>query len=307
MDDMRLLRQLGEEIPPATPEQLASARNRLVAAMTDTSAAPTTTIRRSTRRSWRLALGGLAAAGVAAAVASVLVLAPDRLGGDVPAARADATQVLRNAADAALRLPDVTPRPDQFIYRRSQSASSTHESWLSVDGTRDGLIRVREASPAESFEDTVPGCRNGRAAVVKGGQVMPGRTEPCTPEPAYRPDMPTNAAAMGVYLAEHRSGEPGSVNAAGKDVLYFAESYLRPESRAALYEAAAAVPGLRAVENATDGAGRSGIGIAWPPGSGSGEMVLVFHPETHAFLGVSGSGSSAVLALTIVDEVGQTG
>jgi hypothetical protein len=34
-------------------------------------------------------------------------------------------------------------------------------------------------------------------------------------------------------------------------VWYLAESYLRPESQAALYEAAAAVPGLRTVENAT--------------------------------------------------------
>ncbi|GAA4578943.1 CU044_5270 family protein [Micromonospora coerulea] len=301
MDDMQLLRQLGAEIPPATPELLSSARNRLLAATTPASPAPTK-IRHSTRRSWRLVLSGVAAAGIAAAVTSVLVLAPDRFGGDAPAAKANATQVLRNAATAALQVPDVTPGPDQFIYRRIKDGPSTHESWLSVDGTRDGL--VRETSAGNRTETPVPGCRNGRAAAVKGGQMVPGRTEPCTSEPAYRPDMPTDATAMGAYLAEHRSGEPGSVNAAGKDVLYLAESYLRPASRAALYEAAAAVPGLRAVENVTDGAGRSGIGIAWPSTNGGEEIVLVFDAETYAFLGASGY--SAVLTLAVVDEIGQT-
>ncbi|MGK5443564.1 CU044_5270 family protein [Micromonospora sp. URMC 105] len=304
MDDLRLLRQIGQETPPATTEQLASARGRLLAAMTPPSPAPTT-IRPTTRKSWRLVLGGMAAAGVAAAITSVLVLAPDRLGGDVPAARADAGQVLRNAAAAALRVPDVTPRPGQFVYSRSQEGRGMRESWMSVDGTRDGLIV--ETSAAGRTEWIVPGCRNGRAAVLKGGEIVPGRTERCTPAPAYRADLPTDAAAMRTFLAGNRSGEPGDANAAGKDVLYYlTDSYLRPRTLAALYEAAATTPGLRAVEQAKDGAGRAGIGIAWPSTRGSGEIVLVFHPESYAFLGVGGSaGSSAVLARDIVDRVGQ--
>ncbi|MBE1492827.1 CU044_5270 family protein [Plantactinospora soyae] len=302
MDDLRLLQQAGREIPLATPDQLAPARDRLLAAMTTTPATPTT-IRREARRGWRFVFGGVAAAGVAAAIVSVLVLAPDRVGGDLPAARADASQVLRNAAAAALRLPDATPRPDQFIYTRTQEGKETRESWLSVDGTRDGLVRTASADGGSN--SVLPGCRDGRAAVVKGDQVLPGRTEPCTLEPGYRSDLPTDAAAMGAYLTENRSGEPGSVNSAGKDVYYFAGAYLRPRTRAALYEAAATVPGLRAVENVTDGAGRPGIGIAWPSTGRSGEMILVFEPESYAFLGVSGA--SAVLDLAVVDKVGQTG
>lgn len=305
MDEIRLLRQLGQEVPPATPEQLAGPRDRLLAAMTAASPVPAGA-RRTTRRGWRLVLGGMAAAGVAAAVASVVVLAPDQLGGDVPAARADASQVLRNAAAAALRRSDDAPRPDQFVYSRSQEGQATRESWLSVDGTRDGLIR--ETTTDGGMRAVIPGCRNGRAAVVKGGQVLPGLTQPCSPEPAYRPDLPTDAAAMRDYLAEHASGEPGSVNSVGKDVFHLAGKYLRPQSRAALYEAAAAVPGLRAVENVRDGAGRPGIGIAWPSTNGSGEIVLVFHPETYELLGISGvAGTFAVVVLTVVDEVGQTG
>ncbi|WP_326561611.1 CU044_5270 family protein [Micromonospora sp. NBC_01796] len=304
MDELRLLRELGDETPLATPVRLAPARARLLAAMPDT-AAPAARSRHRARPRWRLVLGGLAAAGVAAAVTSVLVLAPDQVGGDVPVAKADATRVLHSAAAAALRLPDAIPNPDQYIYQRSQDGPELYESWRSVDGTRDGLIRKSTAGATE--EITLPGCRNGRAAVVKGGQVVPNQTEPCTPERAYRADLPTDTAAMRVYLTEHRSGEPGSVNAFAKDVLVLAQDYLRPQSRAALYEAAAQEPGLRAVENVRDGAGRPGVGVAWPSTTSIGpdELVLVFHAETYAYLGMAGS--SAVLDLAIVSQVGQTG
>ncbi|MFJ2084971.1 CU044_5270 family protein [Micromonospora chokoriensis] len=311
MDEMRLLQQLGGETGLPTVERLQPARARLTTAMTAASAAPTTTTTspmppRSRRPVWKLVLSGVAAAGVAASLALVLVLAPDPLSGSTPAARADAAQVLRNAADAALEVPDVNPRPNQFVYSRRQEGLAIRESWQSVDGTRDGL--VVETSTAGRVEIVVPGCRNGRAAVVKGDHVVPGETERCVAAPAYRADMPTDAAAMRAFLTKHRSGEPGDANVAGKDVLYYLnDGYLRPRSRAALYEAAASSSGLQAVENVKDGAGRSGVGITWPSTGGPGQVTLVFHPEAYTFLGVGGSaGSSAVLALAIVDRVGQT-
>ncbi|MGC4809359.1 CU044_5270 family protein [Micromonospora sp. DT228] len=311
MDEMRLLQQLGGETGLPTIERLEPARTRLTTAMTTLASVPVTTSAlpappRSRQPGWRLVLSGVAAASVAASLAAVLILAPDRLGGSTPAARADAAQVLRNAAAAALELPDVNPRPHQFVYSRSQEGPEIRESWQSVDGVRDGLL-IETATDGRT-EIILPGCRNGRSAVTRGDQVVPGETERCVPTPAYRADMPTDAAAMRAFLTKNRSGEPGDANAAGKDLLYYlSEGYLRPRSRAALYEAAAATPGLRAVEHAKDGAGRSGIGITWSSTGGPGQIVLVFHPETYAFLGVGGSaGSSAVLALAIVDRVGQT-
>lgn len=304
MDDLRLVRELGDEVPLATPVQLAPARARLLAAMPATPAATSLSgSRHRVRPRWRLVFSGVAAVGVAAAVASVLVLAPDQVGGGVSVANADPTQVLHSAAAAALRLPDTIPNSDQYVYHRSQDGQQVYESWRSVDGTRDGLVRKTEAGSSE--EIPLPGCRNGRAAFVKGGQVDPNRTEPCTPAPAYRPDLPTDADAMRAYLIEHGNGVPGDVNSFAKDVLVLGQGYLRPASRAALYEAAAGQPGLRVVEHAQDGAGRSGIGVAWPSTSGKGELVLVFHAQTYAYLGLAAT--SAVLDLAIVDQVGQTG
>src|SRR5829696_2991055 len=100
MDEMRLLQQFGDETELPTAERLSPARIRLTTAMTAESSVPMTstvpsTLPRRNRPAWRLVLGGVASVGVAASLAAVLVLAPDRLGGSTPAARADATQVLR--------------------------------------------------------------------------------------------------------------------------------------------------------------------------------------------------------------------
>lgn len=302
MDEMRLLQRLGDETELPADERLGAARTRLVGALTATEAAP---VRRARRPAWRLVLTGVATASVAASLAAVLVLAPDRIGGSAPAARADARQVLRGAAVTALRLPDVEPRPDQFVYTRSQNGRELRESWASVDGTRDGLVVEYPAGGRQEF--VLPGCRDGRAKGYKGQQLMPG-TEPCVPEPAYDPAVPTDVTAMRAYLEKRRSGEPGDVNAAAKDVLFLLDSYLRPRSRAALFEAAAATPGLKVVEKATDGAGRSGVGVSWPSPGSPALMVLVFDPRTYAFLGVGGeAGTSAVLSVAIVDRVGQKG
>ncbi|WP_198940176.1 CU044_5270 family protein [Micromonospora sp. CB01531] len=251
-----------------------------------------------TARRWGVA--GWATAGMAAAAAAVLVLAPDKFGGEVPAANAQAAQVLNNAAAAALKLPDVEPRPDQFVYTKSQQGGSPREIWQSVDGTRDGLVQQAHAGDVEKIP--LPGCREERAAVVKGDRVDPRRTEPCTPQPAYLPDLPTDVDSMPEYLNKNHSREAGDANAMGKDVLaLIGENHLRPQSQAALFQVAARIPGIRAVPDVKDGAGRPGIGIAWSSQGKSG--MLVFDVDTYAFLGVADA--SATLAVALVDKAGQ--
>lgn len=302
MDDLQLVRELRRDLPLLEPDELTPARARLAAAM-DAERIDDERTRRSVRHRRpvrRLMMAGWATAGVAAAIAAVLVLAPDKIGGQVPAANTEAAQVLHNAATAALKLPDVEPRPDQFVYTKSRSGGSTQETWLSVDGTRDGLVRQTPTDELESYP--IPGCRDGRAATTKGGRMDPKRTEPCTPTPAYLPELPTDPDAMLDYLNENHSGESGDPNAMGKDVYeLIARNYLRPQTRAALYQAAAKIPGLRAVPDVTDGAGRPGIGITWSSEGRTG--VLVFDAYTYAFLGMADT--SATLEAAVVNEAGQ--
>jgi hypothetical protein len=114
------------------------------------------------------------------------------------------------------------------------------------------------------------------------------------------------ARRLGREMADDLLAETGDVNALGKDLFGLAsESYLRPQSRAALFEAAAKIPGLAAVDDVNDAAGRPGIGISWSTANKGkpGNMILVFDPKTYAYLGTSDG--DAVLETAIVDKVGR--
>ena len=75
---------------------------------------------------------------------------------------------------------------------------------------------------------------------------------------------------------------------------------LRSAQRAALYRAAAEVPGLKVVAGAKDAAGRPGTGIAWTYAGGP-EMMWVFDAKTHQYLGTPTETSTSAL----VDKVGE--
>jgi hypothetical protein len=292
MDEMQLLKELGDRTPLATAGELAPARDLFLA-------------KTKSRKPKRLAIYGGAVIGMAAAIFAVFTLipptetAPDPTPAanglsPAPAANNDAVQVLRLASTAALTAPDITPRPDQFVYSKTQFTNgTTREDWYSVDGTHDGLFKL------ETGEDLVsPGCRNGKMAVYKGPDLMPGKTEDCVPNPAYQPGLPTTAAGMIAYLEKNN----GSLNSTGKDILYMLSSiYMRPQSRAALFEAATKIEGLTATPGVTDAIGRPGIQIGWDKDGYSSDFIV--DAKTYAYLGYRKN--SAQMALTIVDKVGQ--
>ncbi|MBB5804645.1 hypothetical protein F4560_004413 [Saccharothrix ecbatanensis] len=318
MDELQLVRELGDETPLPDQESLAPARAAFMAGIAERGS-----VRLRKRRS-RYALVGTSAIGLAAAVAATIVLMPAGqpvTGGNAVAtspssAQSSATssapssgevtdpvRLLGHAARAARDDTSTPPRPDQFVYARSAvDDGPEREIWQSVDGTRDGLIHQPDGTKIP-----LPGCRDGQMAVDKGPELVPGITQPCEPRPAYRSDLPTDADGMLAYLDANASGKPGSVNARGKDVLgLINESLLPPLSRAALYEAAARVPGLSVVPDARDAAGRPGVGITWPvpPGSSAEAqaVVIVFDKDTYELLGTN---FHAIKALAVVDQVGQ--
>jgi len=293
MDDLTLVRDLFDDAPLPDATALAPARARVMASIN----APVRLIRHRSR----FALVGGTTVGLAAAVAAAITLVPR----ETPPVQqgTDAVQVLRLAANHVLAQPRSAPRPDQFVYAKSDG----REIWQSVDGTQDGvLITGGSTTP-------LPGCRDGVALVVKGDEILPGVTEPCEPRPAYRSDLPTTADGMLAYLDANASGEPGNVNARGKDVLaLIGETAMPAETRAALFEAASRIPGLTVVPDTHDASGRPGIGITWPsPGGASTppsasarptNTVMVFDPTTYEFLGTPQRSAGQV---SIVDRSGQ--
>jgi hypothetical protein len=258
----------------------------------------------------------MAAAAVSAIVAAILVTvwgAPAnnaRLRVDAAAAR-----VLHRAALAALQVQAGAPRPDQFVYTKIESGNgSLYQSWLSVDGTRTGLIRGASGGPGDIY---VSGCRDGRqlrvqAPLAQGG--TPGGHS-CVPQPAYFPEMPASPRPLRSYLKRAWDINPafaGYLNDFGKTVdELLSQAYLTSGQRAALYDLMAQTPGFTLVPHAADGIGRRGVGASWSLPNGGGKTLIIFNPETYAELGITTwgaagqKGTGALLELAIVNKPGQ--
>jgi hypothetical protein len=288
MDDMQLLRDFAGPSGLPVPGDLARKRAELFAA---------TTARQPARR--RYVWGGLAAAGLAAAVAAAIVLFSAGTPGSPSPAEPEPVRILLAAAAKARTLPDVTPRPDQFVYTKTWLADGReNETWASVDGTHDGLAFVY------GHETEVAGCRDGKSVQKEShGRTVTSR---CVPHPAAPADLPTTADAMLAYLHKSTYGEGDTLHDLGNEVVALAGGYLRPAARAALYEAVAKVPGLVARTDAKDATGQAVLGITWNSTTEHGignQDEFLFDPVTFAYLGSGTTG--VVVNQGIVDAVRQ--
>lgn len=278
MDEMTLLRNVVDQEPLPTATDLASARERLTASFA---------VEQPRRSRKRLIFSGATVVGLAAAITGLVAFGGLESVGVAPP-EAEAVEFLHRAADAVRELPATPPLPGQFVYSRSETTEGVREAWHSADGEHDGMIRQ------EGMDIPLPGCEDGRRRIVRGDHDT-GMTEPCDPDPAYR-RLPTDTAGMRAYL----KSKPNDFDV----LLHFAiqETYVSPRSMAALFEVMADYPGLEIVEDATDGAGRQGVGLTWDQPIDQEDVTLVFDPETHVFLGTE---DSAIFEHAIVDAVGQ--
>ena len=259
----------------------------------------------------RLILAG--AAGIAACVALAVTALLPGSGSRSHTSQArvhldrTAASVLHRAALAALRLPARAPQPDQFVYVEWANGVRTrqlYQAWLSVDGTRNGLIRSGGRSSVD------PGCHDGHQADQHGYS--------CVPAPAFLPGMPATPRGVLRYLEKTYGLRLGtgkkSLDRLGTTVdglLSF--TYLLPRQRAALYELLAQTPGFTVVPHAADVIGRQGIGVSWALPRG-GDIVIIFDRRTYAELGLIAKGSGkdrnyefgrALLKIAIVSKTGQ--
>jgi len=329
MSDLDLVERFRADLPPAEPAALSRARARMFH-----EPAP----RRRARWQWGLVPAGALAAVVAGAVAI------GGTGGHAPAPTpptghgspgfeaTDAAGVLRLAAAEARRDPVLTARPDQFLYTESRVAwagattalgataapaamgtgtyrppvEKLRRVWLSIDGTRTGLLR----------QQLVTG---GKVSTVPlGNEDAPGVRLPSP----YRDDLPTDPAAMRAYLYSVKPDSAGKPDLTADTMAFtkvgdtLREEYVPPRSLAALFEAAATIPGTTLKKRA-DLSGRSGIAVCRTDQGTSYE--LIFDPATYQFLGerevVAGdrpgfpkdavTGWTAQLRMAIVDRAGQ--
>ena len=262
---------------------------------------------RPKRKAARIRIAVFATSGAVAALAVGLTLSslpggahstvsnprPSSPGGAPVTAVLTAKQVLDTAATAALSHPGAPPRPDQFVYTKvGDGTGRVAQTWLSVDGSRNGLIE----NPGANGTTTILGCVNDKRQ--------------CIPQPAFFPAMPTTATAMPAYLAKTLGVRLNDLNDVAKVVEgLFQSDYLLPAQRAALYKFLATTPGLTLERNVKDVAGRPGIGVGWSfQGS---KAMLVFDPSTYTLLGVTTwgergeVGGAALLQMAITNQAGQ--
>jgi hypothetical protein len=163
-----------------------------------------------------------------------------------------------------------------------------------MDGTRDGEV-INYADGTDRYK--LDGCVGGSE------QSIPEQGGGCVPDPAYLPKLPSDVKGMLAYLGKRNTQASPDVrtNSMAKDMWYLSSGhYLRSAQRAALYRAAAEVPGLKVVNGAKDAAGRKGTGIAWTYAGGP-EMMWIFDSKTHKYLGTPNETSTSA----IVDKVGE--
>ncbi|MER8231051.1 CU044_5270 family protein [Streptomyces sp. NPDC094049] len=294
----------------------------------------------------RLVLGASLAAGAMAAVIAVTTVgshAPTTVprasapGGSVGergpgGASPRAVQLLTRiaAVSASTSAPQV--RDDQYIYIASQvygaskkigadgdgakaqynddGTGTTHprQAWFSVNGSRDGLL----AGPLD------PGFGPGE------GVNLGKNTEPSLQLPTYTylASLPTDPDALLTAVYAQNTGVDKNLNPDQEafqtigDALR--ESLMPPQIGAALYKAAAKIPGVNVVDDAVDASGRHGVAVSQDHGNERTEWIfdkdkLTYLGERTVLINDDSAGgkagriliSTAVTERAVVDKAGQ--
>jgi hypothetical protein len=321
MNEMDLIKDFFAEARPPGPERLATARARVIAAI-EGAAQSSPALggpARALRRTRRTAQAGssrrlltrprLAISGAVAAVAAVAVIVTGiiPLGATGTGIRLDAAMVLHRAARAALVQP--VPRHNQFIYTDVSSVggrprqSQTIQTWLSADGSRAGAQRLTPCYQANN---------RPRSCTYKAPRY---RGSPALVSYAWVKTLPTDPRALLTYL-EGNSGcnqLPRNPQTSGLDRYdaAYSEIYvilgtlylLPPKLGAALFDAAAKIPGVTVLPHVVDAAGGQGVAVAMTPAVGPAgahtRYELIFDPHTYRFIGsqavTTGSARGTVL------------
>jgi hypothetical protein len=333
-----------KELPPGRHHVL---REHLMREITSESQAEPTPVRRVWRRPAFVA--PVTAAALTIAVVVGVSVTTDSRPAEAPLSQRtsaeDPADLLERIAVAAGKQPSGEIRNDQFIYTKREIYHwkvdpekgvpdgcvttlegyeyGVRELWESVDGQQEGLSRG-------------PGS-NGEVEEQQLAPQLPGKNTVNFYRQAE--ELPTDPEAMRRWLYGLDPGEKPSgaksadVNAFAKAGNLLTTSLLPPKVAAALYRAIAEIPGVMAVEDAKDAAGRTGVAVVMDTSGAIGTAIrgsqgparaeLIFDERSLAYLGESVVNlaapkrkcdpleagelvsSTAVLARGVVDTTGQ--
>jgi hypothetical protein len=332
--DQRLIAELAELLPVPAERDLPAGRQETLKEhlMTELNQADHSEAHRERAGGRRRRLTALTATAAAAVVAAAGLTVTALSGHHSPAGQVTAAQLLDKIAAAAARQPRLNVRDDQYMYIASEdrwsSTSVTNgggqrtvveplhkrEIWLSVSNVcKPGLLKDPSVGPAMKLTGGGLSCPN------QGGWG----------DPTYRflQSLPTDPHTLlnMIYAATKGAGQSPDQEAFTTIGDTLREAIAPPDVSAALYRAAALIPGVRVIPHATDILGQPGIGVQFArrviqspaPGVPYRETfdpngpTWIFNPSTLLWNGeVDGSLhgkliGSVVLKRAIVDRLGQ--
>jgi hypothetical protein len=254
-------------------------------------------------------------------------------GGRAPGT-SEAAHLLDRIALAAAGKKQPTVGADQFVYIESKVAyagqsagggkvtmppAHTRQVWLSADGSRPGLLR-EEGEPDSSLGGDAPVYElDSRGATPKPRASHKNAASISDPTHQYVASLPTDPDALLKLIRDETRGQGQDPDQRAFTAIgeLLAETWAPPQVSAALYKAAAKIPGVTVIHAAADATGREGVAVAR---TAHGQQTQwVFDRTTYAFLGErtvlteagdagpAGTvvGTSAVLTKAAVDRAGE--
>ncbi|MFY1689797.1 CU044_5270 family protein [Plantactinospora sp. WMMB782] len=275
------------------------------------------------RHGWRLA----GAFGLAAVLTAGVLAVQTMETGDQPPPTASASEIFRLAASAARQQPELTARPDQYVFTEVLATSQETpgsgpyvtgrvQLWKSAGGVAHTQRRYQSETGPDGWSEL--------EVLRLDDPADPDRKLDAFPPPAYHGDLPTDPDELLRHLREHpvelHLPEGADEETSSEHMPYVTarsmlDGYVPPRALAALFELLAEEPGAVVVsDDVVDAAGRHGVAIRMPGVIGA-HYDLVFDRDTHAYLGTRLShlrdgkeslhSASALLRVAIVDRPGQ--
>ncbi|SCF65746.1 hypothetical protein GA0115258_108124 [Streptomyces sp. LamerLS-31b] len=193
---------------------------------------------------------------------------------------------VEHIADAAGRDALPTPRPDQFIYVRSEVSSAYTDENLEHDTSRT-LVEPLHGREFWQSPDGHKGWLEEPGYQPKGGITLDSDiTRDSYDETRALPTEP-GALLKKIYArTDHQTDRDQQAFDIIGDIV--GEQLVPARTAAALYRAAARIPGVVVVEHSQDAVGRDGIALArLDPGTGE-RKEWIFDRDTFAYLGSRG-------------------
>lgn len=306
MNELSLLREMRDRTPIATDAAIDRGRTKLLQRIDPESVKLQKNPRRRAVMRWGLA--SAATALVAAVLLGGDVFGPGPLRG---AATAQAAEVLNAAAETTIQTADLVPGPGQYL--KIQSTNIWGSAAVAADGSVYEWLDTEKSImyiPANREEEWVWE-RSGRIPTTffdekskeyasstepAKGYVLRGKNGGFYGTPPEQSSFPSqNALAAfprdpNALLAEIRRQTDGKGQSKDGESLVFIADLLRTgmvpaDLRAALYKAAALIPGVTVTDEQATLEGRKGIAIGRVETASNRRQDIIIDPKTGLLIG----------------------